>query len=196
MEKTHAIRDEYCRKIFVILTLSDEKIRFNQLHKKLDQYNLKMTKPTLLLHLSHLIKQKIVKRTVPPKQKQVVYYQLNWKALEQLQKARNINEKALHYMIDEKTFKSKPLREQIHFTIDLLCLKEILTLELCALYIIKPKQRLGLLSTLSYINLVYTLYAKWLFSAINQSKEKGQELLEAIKENVDILTKPFVETNE
>lgn len=186
--------DEYCQKIFIVFTMTDRKMRFNELHRQINKYGLKISKPTLIQHLKHLQKQKTIRRI--QKDKQVVFYELNWKRLEQLRKAKKINEAALHYVIDEKTFKSKPLHQQINFTLDMLFLKELSRLKLAALYILEPKQRLQLLSTLSYINLLYTMYTKWLFNSVTQSKENGQQILEAIDDTIDKLTEPFLKESQ
>jgi DNA-binding HxlR family transcriptional regulator len=186
--------DEYCQRIFIVLTLTNRKIRFNELHKQLRNYGLKMSKPTLILHLGHLLRQKTILRL--QQDRQIVFYEINWKRLEQLRKAHQISQAALDYTTDEKTFNSKPLRHQINMTLDMLFLKELFMLKLSALYLLHPKERTPILSTISYIRTLYTVYARWLFKNIEKTEDKGEQLFKAIDETVDRLTTPFLKTNQ
>lgn len=60
--------DEYCKHIFTTLLLINKPLRFNELHRTLNQVGVKISKPTLAEHLKHLIKQNIVKREEKGKQ--------------------------------------------------------------------------------------------------------------------------------
>jgi predicted transcriptional regulator len=186
--------DEYCQRIFIILTMTNRKIRFNELHRELRNYGLEISKPTLIQHLNHLLKQKTIQRL--QQDKQIVFYQINWKRLQQLRKAHQISQAVLDYTIDEKTFNSKPLRDQINITLDMLFLKELFMLKLSALYLLQPKERTSILRTIGYIRTLYTIYVKWLFKNTQQTKEDGEQMLKAIDETIDRLTAPFLETSQ
>lgn len=187
-------RDEYCNRIFIVLTLAEEKIRFNELHKQLRNYGLRMSKPTLILHLNHLLKEKAVLRL--QQDKQVVFYQVNWKRFQQLRKAHKISQAALDYTVDEKTFNSKPLREQINMVLDMLFLKDLFMLKLSTLYVLHPRERTPILRTIGYISTLYTIYGRWLFKNIDKSEENGKQLLKTIDETVDRLTSPFMKPDQ
>lgn len=53
--------DDICHEIFFTL-IAYKKLRFNELHKYLKKFGTEISKPTLIDHLKHLIKQKLVKR--------------------------------------------------------------------------------------------------------------------------------------
>ena len=74
--------DDYCEKIFAYLGVQDEPLRFNELHKALNKANFKISRPTLIAHLKHLLKQEVI--TKKSQGKQNVAYGINWKKLEYL----------------------------------------------------------------------------------------------------------------
>jgi len=53
--------DDTCHEIFFTL-MAYKKLRFNELHKYLKRFGTEISKPALIDHLKHLIKQKLVKR--------------------------------------------------------------------------------------------------------------------------------------
>jgi hypothetical protein len=81
-------------------------------------------------------------------------------------------------------------------TLDMLFLKELFMLKLSALYLLHPKERTPILSTISYIRTLYTVYVRWLFKNIEKTEDKGVQLFKAIDETIDRLTAPFLETNQ
>lgn len=59
--KKHAQLDDICREIFLTLW-AYKRLRFNQLHKYLKKFGTNISKPALIDHLDHLIKQKLISR--------------------------------------------------------------------------------------------------------------------------------------
>ncbi len=53
--------DVYCPRILIVLSMK-EKMRFNELHNELTKMGIKISKPSLLDHLQHLIERKYVIR--------------------------------------------------------------------------------------------------------------------------------------
>lgn len=108
--------DEYCRKIFMVLSLDNKKTRFNELHRKLIKYDAKMSKPTLIEHLNHLIKDKVIQRKQQDKQK--VFYEVNWKKFEQLQERHTCQPRHIQpYTKRGKIQIIKPARpNRLHFS--------------------------------------------------------------------------------
>jgi DNA-binding HxlR family transcriptional regulator len=59
--KKHAQLDDICREIFLTLW-AYKRLRFNQLHRTLEKFGTDISKPSLIDHLNHLRKQKLISR--------------------------------------------------------------------------------------------------------------------------------------
>jgi DNA-binding HxlR family transcriptional regulator len=183
--------DEYCEKIFILLAMSNQKIRFNELHRNLTKYNAKMSKPTLIQHLNHLLKHEIIQRDEEDKQK--VSYGLNWKRLKQLQKAKKINQTALNLIKNEKRFKSKSLDQQTIFTTAMITIGELFYLKLMTLNILEPENKLQNYHSYTFIRKLYNIYVTWLLDSCKDSKENSQKILHFIERNIKTLNETFLE---
>ena len=104
--------DPYCTKLLAFFTLERETYRFNKLQRRLEGMSMKMTTPTLVLHLNHLIKKEVIVRD--EKDKLNVTYRFNWEKwqdADQHMKDRIVFEKMLQKEMDE--FSSRPVIEQV-----------------------------------------------------------------------------------
>jgi DNA-binding HxlR family transcriptional regulator len=183
--------DEYCEKIFLTLAIHGEKIRFNELHRKLEKVGGKMSKPTLIEHLNHLIKNKIIQRDEEDKQK--VTYGLNWKKFKQLQEIKKFNEITLHLIEEEKRFKSEDLDQRTNFTHIMLFISELFNLKLEILSIIEPKNKLRNKFIQTIIIKYYNYYVRWLLDSCKNSKENAQKIISFIDEYIIGLGEKFFE---
>jgi DNA-binding HxlR family transcriptional regulator len=59
--KKHAQMDDVCRQIFLTLQ-AYKRLRFNELHRYLKMFGVDISKPSLIEHLKHLKKQKLISR--------------------------------------------------------------------------------------------------------------------------------------
>jgi DNA-binding HxlR family transcriptional regulator len=184
MEKETKI-DEYCEKIFAVLSMSEEKIRFNKLHQKLNKLEAKMTKPTLIQHLKHLENDGILERHVVEKQN--ISYSLCWSKFKQLAKAKEFNETAMNEVRNEQIFKSKSIEDQVIYVTTALTTAELFYMRTVILGELEPENKL--LQYLSYtlIRRLLNTYAKWLFDTSKQSEEKAQKIIK----NIDWRIKEF-----
>jgi len=184
--------DEYCEKIFMVIAVSDEKkIRFNELHRRFERIGAKMSKPTLIKHLNHLTKNKIIQRNQEDKQK--VSYGLNWKRFKQLQKTKKINGIALHFIKEKKAFKSISLEEQTTYIHAILIISELFNLKLTILSILEPENKLQNYFTQTFITRFFNIYAKLLLDSCKDSKENAQKIIHHINESINTLSKEFFE---
>ena len=135
-------KDKYCERIFMVLSIVNEKIRFNELHRKLAMYGAKMSKPTLIEHLNHLVKDEVIERD--EKDKQYVSYGINWKKLKQLAKFNKLDKSIPAELQNEKVFKSKNLNQQTIYTTAFLTIGELFFLKLMILNILLSWYRGGL----------------------------------------------------
>jgi len=117
--------DKKCKIIFIILLTKGE-LRFKDLKKELKNKHADMPEPTLLMHLNHLLKQKLIVKTV--KSPKNVTYRPNMNKLEEFQK-RLYAVQYREWRKMEEAFLNKPIEEQIEIvklhalTRGLLCLK-------------------------------------------------------------------------
>lgn len=193
------VTDEYCTKILMVLTIFDvwdkkKEIRFNKLHQELNKYdNAKMSKPTLIEHLKHLVENEIIQRDEKGKQK--VSYRLNWKKFKQLQKDMKISQTTLNQIRNEKTFKIKSLDQQIGFTTTMLTIGELLYLKQMILNILEPENKLQNDFSSTIIRSLFNIYATWLYDSCKESKENSQKVLHSIDKITKELTEAFFEKN-
>ena len=132
------VPDEYCVKIFATLMINYKKTRFNELHRLLTKFKVKMSKPTLVQHLTHFMEKKIVIRDAQDTQN--VTYALNWTNLEQLMDAQRFNKRLLAQTKNEKAFKSLNLSKQVWIATEMLTLQSMYYLKLQILDLLEPRK--------------------------------------------------------
>lgn len=184
--------DEYCRKIVMVLSIDNKKTRFNELYRKLTKYNAKMSKPTLIEHLNHLIKNKIIQLTQEDKQK--VSYEINWKKLEQLQKGIQVSQDIYNHIQNEGTFKSLNLQDQTAFTLAISSISQLFYLRICIDSILEPKNKLQNYYAFTTLNDIYRIYPEWLFDSCEKSKENSQEIILHIDNFIEKILKTIFVT--
>ena len=106
--------DTYCTKLLAFFTLERETYRFNELQRRLKGMSMKMTTPTLVLHLNHLIKKEVIVRD--EKDKLNVTYRFNWEKwqdADEHMRGRIIFEKMLKREME--AFSARPMMQQIAY---------------------------------------------------------------------------------
>jgi DNA-binding HxlR family transcriptional regulator len=174
--------DEYCDKIFAVLSMTNEKIRFNELHRKLRKLGAPMTKPTLIEHLKHLEKKEIIQRDQEEKQK--VTYSLNWKKFKQIQKAKEINQTLLSKIENEQRFKSKSLNQQVIYVTTALTTAELFYLRTVILGNTEPQNKLEHYLTYTIIRRLFNTYATWLYDTCKESEENAQKIIKLVDRRI------------
>jgi len=175
--------DEYCNEIFTFLVANRNRIRFNRLHETLNGLDVKITKPTLIAHLHHLL----AKGSILQKKegRQNTTYQVNWKKFEYLNEAIEFKTLIANKLKDEKTFKSSSLEYQIAFVHGILSMLQLYYLQLSILSIECPRAKsinnLGAL----LIHRLYDNYRLWLLDTCKQSKENIQKALDLLDKKTE-----------
>ena len=179
--------DQYCEKILIVLMMSDEKIRFNELHRKLKKFGVKMSKPTLIEHLNHLVEKELILREEEDKQK--VTYVTNWNRFKQVKKAKKLNQLTLQQIKMEKTFKERGLEAQTAFTTAMLTIGELFYLKLQVLDITEPENKLHNYFSYTFIRRLFNLYAVWLIDSCKESQENSQKVIKSLNKMIKGLQK-------
>jgi len=174
--------DENCEKILKILMIIDRKLRFNELHRILKKYNAKMSKPTLIVHLNHLVKYDLILREEEGKQK--VTYTINWNKSKQLKKAKEINQSILNHMKDQEIFKTKSLQWQTAFATATIMIGELFYLKLNILNILEPENKLQNTTSYTMIRQLFNTYLTLLYESCEESKENSLKVLHIIDKNI------------
>lgn len=180
--------DEYCEKLFMIIAMY-EKIRFNDLYRKLKKpYKIPMSRPTLVEHLNHLLKDKLIQRTEENKQK--VTYQVNWRKIAPAKEAKDSILLQLAAK-NEAVFKSKNIPEQTAFTMAMLAIGELYYLKLRIQGIMEPENKL--VNHFAYVLMrkLYDSYTEWLLKSAKESKEKSEKILSSIDQDIRYLRQSF-----
>jgi len=137
--------DDYCDKILLGLSFirsvrGKRKVRFTELHECLNEYFFRsgISKPTLSLHLKHLVEKKLVIRKV--EDVKCVTYRINE------QKLKNFMKKFDDYVAyvkwfskEQKKFLSEPPRENFEFVFWIMVLERLRLMKYRILYACNPE---------------------------------------------------------
>lgn len=175
--------DEYCEKIFSLLLASDKTLRFNQLKKDLNDLRFTISAPTLIEHLRHLQKHKVVTRK--KKGKQEVYYEVNWKKFQTLKESTDYKRQILHALENEKRFKSFPIKEQAIYTTNISTLTSLYKLKLLIQDTLDPTKNFEHSLQFLVINRLFEFFTTWLIQDCKSSSENAQVALNMIEFNIN-----------
>lgn len=181
MEKP--ILDEVCKNIFSVLLVSDKGLRFNKLHGTLNQIGLKMSKPTLIKHLRHLQKRKLLIRKKEGKQN--VSYKVNWERLETLQQSMKARQMAKNLLENKKRFKSFPINEQATYVTNILTLSNLYKLKLETQAIFNPRKNFENSIQFLFIYRFFEFFKTWLLENCQEAKTNEREkIIKTIDYNI------------
>jgi len=172
--------DHYCGKILLFLAMNENPLRFNKLYKELNARGFKISRPTLITHLNHLRKHKIVIRKT--KGKQNTSYFVDWNKLDYLKfhvKYREALEKAQK---DEETFNSFTIDEKVAYVTLMLSLQEVTHLKFEILSFLEPKRRFEANVTFLFAQSTFEPFRMWLLQNCLKSKENAQKALAKAEE--------------
>ena len=173
--------DNYCRKIFSLLILSDEKYRFNELYRKLNKLHVKLSKPTLISHLGHLQELGFIVRIQEDTQN--VTYDVNWEKFEDIKKSVGYKKRLFIFSRENKdAFKSLTSIEQLRLVYEILFLSEIIRVRICMTDILNPEKKAENHFFYLYMSRTLDIYRKWFLETFKQADEKIQkELIENVE---------------
>jgi len=179
--------DEQCKKIFSVFLVSQKTLRFNVLHRTLNEIGLKMTKPTLISHLNHLHKNKLIVRKKEGKQN--VSYTANWAKLEAFKQSMETKRFIERQLEDEKRFKSFPINEQVIYVTNLFSLRNLYKLKLEVQDVIDPSKNFEHSIQFLLTDRFFEIFKRWLLESCYMSKtEKASEALSMIDHNITLFT--------
>jgi len=179
--------DEHCKNIFSVFLVSEKTLRFNELYRTLNNIGLKMSKPTLIEHLHHLLKDRLLIRKKEGKQN--VSYAANWTKLETFQQSMKTKQFIKNLLGNEKQFKTYPIDEQVTYVTNLLTLGNLYRLKLEVQDAIDPSKNFEHSIQFLFINRFFELFKTWLLESCHASKtEKAPEALSMIDYNITRMT--------
>ena len=176
MEK---FKDEYCEKIFVVISNNDDEVRFNELHRQLAKYGAKMSKPTLIQHLNHLLEKGIVLRKETDKQN--VTYGIDWKEYIEAQRVKKSMEKMSK---SKENFKLESINNQVIYACGMLTLGEFYFTKFAILDLIEPEKKLQHYISYQLIRRISSIYFSWLLDTCKGSQENSQKALKYIDKRI------------
>ena len=179
--------DEYCKNIFSVFLVSEKALRFNELYRTLNDIGLKMTKPTLIDHLNHLRKAKLLIKRKEGKQN--VSYSANWTKLETFQQSMKTKQFIKSLLGNENQFKTYPIDEQVTYVTNLLTLGNLYRLKLEVQDAIDPSKNFEHSIQFLFVNRFFELFKRWLLESCHASEtEKASEALSMIDYNITRIT--------
>jgi hypothetical protein len=179
--------DDYCNNIFAFLAVSDKTFRFTELYKTLNKIGLKMSKPTLINHLHHLQKRKLLIRKIEGKQN--ISYAVNWKKLETLKESTKTRQALKHLLQNKKRFKSFPIDEQVTYVTNIMTLTNLYRLKLEVQDMLDPSKNFEHSVQFLFTNRFFEFFKTWLLESCQEAKTtNGQQALEMIDQNITRIT--------
>ena len=146
-----------------------------------------MSKPTLIEHLHHLLKHRLLIRKKEGKQN--VSYKVNWEKLETLQEGMKTRQALKDLLQNQKTFKSFPIDEQVTYVTNIMTLSNVYRLKLEVQDAIDPSKNFEHSIQFLFINRFFELFKMWLLESCHASKtEKAPEALSMIDYNITRIT--------
>ena len=185
--------DDVCKKLFSAFFIrairNEEPIRFNELQRHLDENGLKISRPTLILHLNHMIKKGLIKRTRVSKQH--IEYSLDeerWIHLKELAEDQVRFKK--FFDAEKGNFNSATPFIQVSSVLFPLVLRSLLQIKYEILKIIEPENQFDYnLMILSYSTL-WDNFKSWLLKNVQENEDELiEEYLEAVNKYVDKIQK-------
>jgi hypothetical protein len=153
-----------------------------ELFNTLNVLGVKMSRPTLIQHLHHLQKRKIIIRKKEGKQK--VCYGVNWEKFKPLEQSMNHKRNLLIYVENRERFKSFPIDEQAIYAANMMTLEDIHQLQLWVKNTIDPSKTFENSLQMLFMNKLYGQYRGWLLESCRESKENAQHVLETLENNI------------
>jgi hypothetical protein len=169
--------DIQCEKIFNLLALNIDPITFNKMYDKLQT---EMTKPTLIKHLDHLQKNKIIKRARIGKQK--VTYEIHPEFFNELQKEKEFIESAEKLTKYKENFNNATVAGKVDNIILLMMITEIHKLKNALQSTLEPNKTYENNLTFSFIKASLNHMIQYLFSGSLKSETEVKEALREIEE--------------
>jgi len=180
---TKILLDEYCKEIFAVLLVTNKKLRFNELKRTLEETELEISSPTLIRHLKHLCKKRLLIRKEEDLQN--VSYTVNWKKLPYLVDIIDLQKRIKGTLESKKIFQSYPMDDQTLILLDILTLRNLHLLRAEILSIINPNKTFEYTISNLYISRFFELFKKWLLKNCQKDKTECKEkALSTIEYNI------------
>ena len=170
--------DEHCKKIFAFLVLNDVPIGFNKLHKALNDSNYKISRPTLIAHLKHLQKLKIINKKMEGMQK--VAYSVNYEKVDNLQFHKDFGKVAENIIKSKETFNSFDIAEKVRYISFILMIIEVNRLKNEVRSVLEPERRFEATLAFLFVKSYLERFRLYLLQTCVNSREDAQKALTEI----------------
>jgi DNA-binding HxlR family transcriptional regulator len=164
--------DEYCKKLLVTFIASDRRWHFNEFHHKLNETSFKISRPTLSVHLKHLLRLKLITRK--KEGKQLISYGVNWEKLKYLQETVESLKATKRIAENEATFRSFPIEEQTMFLTNVLSLRNLQQLKLEILDALEPNKNFEHNIQYAFTREFFDLFNTWFIKSCYESTKENK----------------------
>lgn len=186
--------DEICHQLLSAFLVEPKPFRFNAFYRFLNEKGVKISKPTLILHLRHLIDFKLVERNVIDKQN--ITYSLDQKFWEGIQKYTENKKKIIkHFEGERKRFDADTPLSQVYNVHIVLILRGLFQLKYEMLKIAEPDKAFQHNIEIILYRDIWEHLVRWLlinFKTRNEQYRKDilDTIEELIKTYTDLAFKP------
>jgi hypothetical protein len=172
--------DEYCEKIFDYLAFNFEKPHYlNQLKEELNESGIKISKPTLILHLKHLKEMKIIKKRKEGKQKYAI--SLNYDSLIDIEFHKKFHEELESLLKEREIFNTQTIERKVKIASACLYIIETNRLKYEILKTLEPQKNLEYTLSFQLIKNTLRQYMKNLSKACFESQTNAKQALNVIE---------------
>lgn len=168
--------DECCEKIFDYLAFNFDKPHYlNKLERELKESGIKITKPTLIVHLKHLKNMKIIKKKKEGKQK--IAISLNYDYLINEEFYKSFHEDLKQLINEKQTFEKMPIQTKTKIASACLYIIEANRLKYGILKTINPESSFQYSLSFQFVKNLLQIYENQLIESCSNSKENAKEAL-------------------
>jgi len=185
--------DDVCNNLFSAFFIrairKEEPIRFNELQRHLEENGLKISRPTLILHLNHMVEKGLIKRTRISKQHiEYSFDEEKWLHLKELAEDQMRFRK--FFEAEKGSFNSATPFIQVSSILFPLVLRSLFQIKYEILKIIEPENQFEYnLMILSHSTL-WDNFKSWLLQNVHKSEDElREEYLKAVNQYVDKIQK-------
>lgn len=171
--------DKRCQKILLVMILKKNIMRFNELAKTLKKMGMEMSHPTLLDHLNHLVKERLVTRR--EEKAQYVTYRLNMNKIGEskkyLDRAVRI---AKNWTKEKESLFSLSVNEQVEIVLHTLAIRKLYEIQARIALELDPKNLEKQIGVLFWTSSIVENVEYWLIQKSLKDEKYREELLKTI----------------
>jgi hypothetical protein len=172
--------DDYCEKIFGYLAFNFDKPHYlNKLKNELSESGIKVSKPTLILHLKHLKEKKIIKKRKEGKQKLAI--SLNYDNLIDFEFYKKFSADLDDLLNEKAIFDSRTIEQRVKIASACLYIVETNRIKYEILKTLDPNKKFEYVMAFQFSKNLLRQYMNYLRKSCSESPANAKEALKVLE---------------